>query len=149
MNKLQSTAAAVIAASTVGWFVDDVPTGPGLGEYQQRCAQALTFFITQVPLIEPKGSRQVTFAEAFRPISIAQSYAQSGVGISNSLHTKRLAFDLNLFVDGEFAKDSEAHKPLADLWLRTGGAFGVIPAAGYYFSKQDGNHYSCAYMGVK
>jgi hypothetical protein len=57
--------------------------------------------------------------------------------------------DLNLFVDKQFATDSAAHKPLAELWMRTGGAFGVEPAAGYYFVKQDGNHYSCAYGGVK
>lgn len=149
VNKVKSTAAALVAASTVGWFIDDTPTGPGLGEYQQRCAQALAFFVTQVPLIEPRGKYQVTYGEFFRPISVARSYGQQGIGISNSLHTKRLAVDLNLFVDGKFATDSEAHRPLAELWLQTGAPFGVVPTAGVYFAKPDGNHYSCAYQGVK
>lgn len=138
---------ATAAALAAGIITDEVPSGEGLGPYQQRCAQALAYFVTQVPLIEPAGKYQVTYGETFRPISVAKSYAQAGLGISNSLHTKRLAVDLNLFVDGRFATDSEAHRPLAVLWMSIGSAFGIVPAAGVYFN--DGNHYSCAYQGVK
>ena len=148
-DDLKAKLAAAAAALSVGFFVNETPTGDGLGAYQQRCTQALTYFITQVPRIEPAGRYKVTFGDAFRPISVARSYAQAGVGIANSLHTKRLAIDLNLFVDGVFAKDSDAHKPLADLWLIVGKEFSVIPAAGVYFSNPDGNHYSCAWENIK
>ena len=149
MENIKAKAAAAAAALSVGFFVPHVPTGDGLGAYQQRCAQALSFFLTQIPLIIPAGKYQVSLGEAFRPISVARSYAQAGIGVANSLHTKRLAIDLNLFVDGKYATDSAAHKPLADLWLIVGKEFGVVPAAGVYFSKPDGNHYSCAWESVK
>lgn len=144
--KLVSTASAAIAATVVGLSIPSNQTEPGLSEYQTRCAQAIAFFVTQIPLIE-QGRYYITFGEAFRPQSVAAAYAKAGLGISNSLHTKRLAIDLNLFDRGVFVTDGSGHKPLAELWMKTGGAFGITPAAGYYFN--DGNHYSCAWKGVK
>jgi len=149
VDNIRAKLAAAAAALSVGFFVDESPSGDGLGAYQQRCIQALAYFQTQIPMIEPAGRYKVTFGESFRPISVALSYAHAGVGIANSLHTKRLAIDLNLFVDGRYATDSMAHKPLADLWLIVGKEFGVTPAAGVYFRKPDGNHYSCAWEGTK
>lgn len=149
MENLKAKAAAVAAALSVGFFIPHVSTGDGLGAYQQRCAQGLTYFITQIPLIEPAGRYQVTLAEAHRPISVARSYAQAGIGIANSLHTKRLAIDLNLFVNNKYSVSALDHKPLADLWLIIGNEFGVIPAAGYYFSSVDAVHFSCAWENVK
>jgi hypothetical protein len=55
---------------------------------------------------------------------------------------------LNLFVNGKFVTDSESHRPLAELWMTMAPKFGVEPAAGVYFRKPDGNHYSCKWKGV-
>lgn len=146
MNPRAVIAGAAAVAALAGLSIDDTPDDVGLGAYQARCAHALSYFITQVPTIE-SGRYTVTFGEAFRPQSVAMAYAKQGIGIANSLHTKRLAFDLNLFDRGVFKTDGESHKPLADLWLTIGPQFGIHPAAGYYFN--DGNHYSCAWRGVK
>ena len=144
-NSIAAVAAASVAA-LAGLSIDDKPEEAGLSEYQGRCAHALAHFITQIPAIE-QGRYTVTFGETFRPQSVAMAYARQGVGIANSLHTKRLAVDLNLFDRGRFVESSEGHKPLADLWLQIGPHFGIKPAAGYYFN--DGNHYSCQWQGVK
>ena len=144
----KGSALAVAAALAAGIIVDEVPDDRALSPYQGRCAQALSYFITQIPSI-PGHKYTVTFGEAFRPESVALAYAKRGIGISNSLHTKRLAVDLNLFDAGVFVDTSAGHRLLAEKWMETGLAFGIQPAAGYYFQKQDGNHYSCAWQGTK
>jgi hypothetical protein len=57
----------------------------------------------------------------------------------------RLAVDLNLFKNGQFLTDSEAHRPLGDYWKS------LHPDCcwGGDFSKPDGNHYSMQYGGIK
>ena len=57
-----------------------------------------------------------TFGEAWRPPEMAAVYAKDGRGIKNSLHCKRIAIDLNLFINGEYQKDSMAYKPFGDWW---------------------------------
>ena len=58
-----------------------------------------------------------------------------GYGNRNSNHKRRLAHDWNLFIDGEYQDENDAHKPLGDFWEslhpenRWGGRYG------------DGNHY--------
>ena len=87
----------------------------------------------------------LTFAEAYRTPEQAALNAKSGAGISNSLHTKRLAIDLNLFKDDVFLTTTEAHRPLGDYWKT------LDPEArwGGDFSKPDGNHYSMEHEGYK
>ena len=86
---------------------------------------------------------QVTFGEAHRPQILADLYRSQGKGISNSLHLIRLAIDLNLFKDGKFLQDTDAHRPLGEWWeaqapdARWGGRF------------NDGNHYSLEHDGRK
>lgn len=89
---------------------------------------------------------EITLGEAYRTPEQAAANAAAGRGISNSLHTRRLAIDLNLFVDGQYQTSSEAHRPLGEFWesLSTseyaccwGGRFG------------DGNHYSIEDGGVR
>lgn len=64
-------------------------------------------------------------------------------GIRNSLHELKLALDLDLFRDGNYLADTEAHRPLGEYWetlhplCRWGGRWG------------DGNHYSVEYQGRK
>ncbi len=89
---------------------------------------------------------EVTFGEAYRTPEQAALNAKSGAGISNSLHTKRLAMDLNLFKDGVWLQESGDHKPFGEWWkaqhslCRWGGDFEHRP---------DGNHYSIEHEGVK
>ena len=86
---------------------------------------------------------ELTFAEAYRTPEQAALNAKKGSGIKNSLHTQRLAIDLNLFKRGKYLTSSKAHKPLGDFWTsvhpdnRWGGTFG------------DGNHYSMEHGGIK
>ena len=42
---------------------------------------------------------EITLGEAYRTPEQAEINAQKGIGIKNSLHTKRLAIDINLFKD--------------------------------------------------
>jgi len=88
---------------------------------------------------------ELTFGECYRTPEQAALNAASGAGISNSLHTKRLAIDLQLFLGGEYQTASPAYKPLGDYWktldpeCRWGGDF----------SKPDGNHFSMEHEGIK
>lgn len=84
---------------------------------------------------------ELTVGEAFRPSITAKAYADQGRGISNSLHTYRLAIDLNLFKDGVWLTKTEDHRPLGEYWEKQGGTWG-----GRF---HDGNHYSLEHNGVK
>jgi len=64
-----------------------------------------------------------------------------GYGSRNSCHKLRLAMDLNLFKDGKYCTDGEAHKPLGEKWESMGGSWG-----GRF---QDANHYSLEHDGFK
>jgi hypothetical protein len=84
---------------------------------------------------------ELTFGEAMRSPEEAARLATLGKGIANSLHTSRLAIDLNLFRDGRYLSSTEAHRPLGEWWeqqhdlCRWGGRF------------RDGNHYSLTHGG--
>lgn len=142
---VSAAAAAILAAATAVGSLKSMDDSPQLGNYQTRCAQALSFFIGQVPKVYP--GYQVTLGEAWRPEWVATEYAKRGLGISRSLHTVRLAVDLNLFINGTYQSDGAKHAPTAELWKAVAPAFGVVPAAGVDFG--DGNHYSCAWEGRK
>lgn len=84
---------------------------------------------------------EVTWGEAFRSKEEAERLALLGKGIAGSLHTRRLAVDLNLFRDGVYLTSTESHRPLGEWWeqqhplCRWGGRF------------RDGNHYSLEHNG--
>lgn len=84
---------------------------------------------------------ELTFGEAWRTPEQAMLNAQAGKGIAQSVHIDRLAVDFNLFQDGKYLTDTEAHKPLGQYWESLaadcvwGGRFG------------DGNHYSIRHNG--
>ncbi|MHC9057792.1 M15 family metallopeptidase [Pantoea sp. y20] len=90
-----------------------------------------------------KGLR-VTFGEAYRTPEQARLNAGSGKGIANSLHTQRLAVDLNLFINGVYQEKSEAYLPLGEYWESQGGSWG-----GRFKSRPDGNHFSLEHNGVR
>ena len=148
MNMLAKSITA-LAGLAAGLAMLPAPTeSPRLANYQARCAQALSYFITQIPRIDD-GRHQVALGEAHRPDWVAATYAKRGIGISDSLHTKKLAFDLLLFTDGVYQSQPEAYKPLAELWMQVAPPFGVVPAAGYYFKSRDAVHFSCSWEGFK
>ena len=55
-------------------------------------------------------------------------------GKPHSLHKRKLAVDLNLFIGGKYLTDTEDHRPLGELWEQMGGTWGGRWG--------DGNHYS-------
>lgn len=92
-----------------------------------------------------KMGYKVTFGEAYRTPEQAAFNAQKGTGISNSLHTKRLAIDLNLFKNGTYLTATEDHRMLGEYWK----SLDQDCCWGGDFSKPDGNHYSLQHEGVK
>ena len=62
----------------------------------------------------------------------------------DSNHYRRLAIDLNLFIDKVYQPSTQAHRPLGIFWksLREENRWGGD------FLKQDGNHYSRIYQGI-
>jgi hypothetical protein len=86
---------------------------------------------------------EITLGEAWRSPEQAKWNAANGIGTSNSLHTERLAIDLNLFKEGRYIIDDEGHKELGAWWKA------IAPDCrwGGDFTKKDFNHYSIAYDG--
>ncbi|MCW6545520.1 M15 family metallopeptidase [Yersinia ruckeri] len=97
-------------------------------------------------LIQWAGERgyRLTYSEAYRTAEQAALNAKSGKGISNSLHTQRLAVDFNLFINGQYQTKSEAYQPLGEYWESLGGSWG-----GRFKSNPDGNHFSLEHNGVR
>ena len=81
---------------------------------------------------------EITLGDAHRSSAEAER-----LGFMGSLHTRRLAIDLNLFKDGTYLSATDDHLELGEWWeqqhelCRWGGRFG------------DGNHYSVEFQGVK
>lgn len=72
---------------------------------------------------EEHGYR-LTFGEAYRTPEQAALNAKKGSGISNSLHTQRLAVDFNLFVNGQYKTRTEDYRP----WANTGSRWAAAGA---------------------
>ena len=88
---------------------------------------------------------ELTFGDAYRTPEQAAANAAAGKGISRSLHTLRLAVDLNLFVHGEYRTDSESYKALGAYWK----SLDPWCCWGGDFHKPDGNHFSYENEGVR
>ena len=87
-------------------------------------------------------------AEAYRTPEQAAWNAQHGTGIRNSLHTQRLAIDLNLFQEKdpgqwEYLTRTEEYEKLGVYWE----SLDPLCAWGGRFS--DGNHFSLQHDGRK
>ncbi|MCA6971208.1 M15 family metallopeptidase [Pectobacterium carotovorum] len=111
-----------------------------LSEKQQRFTQMIGQLITWAK----ENGYQLTFGEAYRTPEQAKLNAQSGKGIVNSLHTQRLAVDLNLFINDEYKTRTEDYLPLGEYWESLGGSWG-----GRFKSRPDGNHFSLEHNGVR
>lgn len=86
---------------------------------------------------------EVTLGDAYRSPEEAARQAKAGRGIATSLHTQRLAIDLNLFKDGHYLTSTEAHRPLGEWWEKQH----ELARWGGRFTRPDGNHYSFTHGG--
>ena len=91
----------------------------------------------------------VTVGEAYRTPQQAKLNADAGSGIVNSLHTQRLAIDLQLFRDSIYLMDTKDYESLGEYWEQLGVQEKVPLAWGGRFSKPDGNHFSLGFQGVR
>lgn len=108
---------------------------------QEEFAQSVARLIQQAS----KLGYGVTFGEAYRTPEQAKLNAASGAGIANSLHTERLAIDLNLFKDGVYITDGTGHRDLGAWWKKLGPMYRF----GGDFKRADWNHYSISPDGVR
>lgn len=88
---------------------------------------------------------EVTAGELYRTPEQAALNAAKGSGIKNSLHTKRLAVDLNLFRRQMLLTDSADYAALGKVWK----TLHPLCRHGGDFSKPDGGHFSLERDGVK
>jgi hypothetical protein len=86
---------------------------------------------------------EVTLGEAWRSPEEARRLAGTGAGIAQSVHTQRLAVDLNLFKGGVYLTGTEDHRPLGEWWERQHD----LARWGGRFRRADGNHYSFTHGG--
>lgn len=112
-----------------------------LRQKQSRFARSVPLLLQYMTAL----GYEFTLGEALRTQAQATANAASGAGISNSLHLDRLAIDINLFKDGIYLAESEAHRPFGTFWKSLGPDF----FWGGDFSKPDGNHYSIGHGGRK
>ena len=88
----------------------------------------------------------VTLGEAWRSPEQARWNAEHGTGIAHSLHTDRLAIDLNFFKDGLYIDDGSKLTDIGEWWESLGprycwgGKFNHLP---------DGNHFSLSPDGAR
>lgn len=87
---------------------------------------------------------ELTLGDGYRDPKVFGNLGESkGYGHPKSAHKQRLAIDLNLFKDGNYLPDTDAHTFLGEYWKglhvlnRWGGDFG------------DGNHYSQIRDGIR
>jgi hypothetical protein len=96
-------------------------------------------FVQDVVLLLQKAHElkyEITFGEAERPIQMQELYFKTGKSKTmQSLHLKRLAIDLNIFIDGQLCTAKEI-KPLGIYWEslnpknRWGGSWRGLVEAG-------------------
>lgn len=110
-----------------------------LRQKQSRFAKMVAILIQECTM----RGYEITFGETYRSPEEAARLAKLGKGIKNSLHTSRLAIDINLFKNGRYLSSTEAHREIGEWWERQGGSWGGR------FSRPDGNHYSLEHLGVK
>jgi hypothetical protein len=80
---------------------------------------------------------EFTFGDAYRDPRVHGKFGEKvAYGSRLSFHKKRLAMDLNLFVDDKYQASTKAHEPIGIKWEEMGGTWGGR------FSNSDGNHYS-------
>jgi D-alanyl-D-alanine carboxypeptidase len=141
------------AVAGVVLLIGEVPVSPPADDHSLVAKQATCSRLHAIHELElyrrTNGSHVFTDGEAWRPVETARMYAARGDGISNSLHTKRLARDRNLFIDGKLATTKAEYKLAGDIWKEVGKAANIDVAWGGDFTSVDSPHFSCPHGGVK
>lgn len=106
------------------------------------------FMVCQAGLVlqAVKMGYGVTGGELWRPEATAAYYAQHGLGIQHSLHTQRLAIDINLFKGTEFLTSKLDYQQLG-LWWESQSTSSYKLCWGGNFATPDSDHFSLAYDG--
>lgn len=113
-----------------------------LGEKQRK----FTHYVGRLIIWAYENGFELTLGDAFRDRRQAQANAAAGIGIADSLHSRRLAIDLNLFINGVYMPKSESYSALGEFWKSLdpdccwGGDFRPL---------QDGGHFSLTDGGIK
>lgn len=116
-----------------------MPAEMSLGDKQRLFAKLVGQLIAKIY----EHGYECTLDWCYRPPEVAAYYASIGVGIRNSLHTYKLAIDLNLFKDEVWLRSGDDHRFFGEWWeklhplCKWGGRFG------------DSNHYSISHEGRK
>ena len=100
-----------------------------LGEKQRK----FTLMVATLIAWAYENGYELTWGDAYRGPSVKY-------GHPDSLHRKRLAVDLNLFIDGKFITDGTGHDKLHDFWDSIGGSKRIA---------DDMNHYSLENGGMR
>jgi len=110
---------------------------------QKKFSRLLALFVTQ---IYAQGYT-VSFGEVWRSPEEAAIQAAKGAGIVRSLHTMRLAADLNVFdAQGTWLQTVEDLRPVSEAWkaLDPDCCWG-----GDFITRPDADHYSLTWQGIK
>lgn len=95
---------------------------------------------------------EVTLGEAWRSEAMAATmqawYAKHGKGIAHSLHTKRLAIDLNLFKNQQFLTTVQDYLPLGEWWEKQ-STDAYRCTWGGRFKSPDSDHFSIEHEGTR
>ena len=111
-----------------------------------RKQSAFAVLVARLILFAESQGWALTFGEAYRSPEEAARLAKLGKGIAESLHTKRLAIDLNLFINGVYQSESGAYRVLGE-WWEAQSTDALTCYWGGRFFKRDGNHFSVEHNG--
>jgi len=104
---------------------------------QTRFALMVAFLILYAIIVCGYG---ISFGDAYRdPRVFGKPGVRKGYGRNNSNHKRRLGIDLNLFIKGEYIRDTRGHDKLHKFWLMLGGSRMI---------HRDPNHYSFEHNGM-
>ncbi|HEY7867061.1 MAG TPA: M15 family metallopeptidase [Psychromonas sp.] len=113
-----------------------------------KLQQEYTAKIAELILFAYRNGVTFTLGDAYRDPRVHGDFgSKKAYGASKSVHKKRLALDLNLFIDGEYITDGNCleYKLLGDYWK----ASHELARWGGDFSSGDANHFSFEYKGYK
>jgi len=103
-----------------------------LGQKQRK----FTLMVAKLIEFAYEEGYELTFSRAYA----SEAANRADGGHERSLHRKRLAIDLNLFIDGKYITDGTGHDELHDYWDFLGGSERI---------PNDMNHYSLEHGGMR